>query len=222
MSDAEARPPYHMPSNTKKDKEKAAAAADAPVEKKPLEKVIVGQAVKRKKSVGRRFKEVFFEDNADRIGEYLLMDVIIPGIKDLTMNLGNTFLERVLYGDIRPLPGQPRTGLLGSLGRNNYSPQTRRAAPTQVVQLSDRGRQRHDFSEIVLPDRGSAERVLMELQSQIDEYKVATVADLYNLVGITENFVDNEWGWYSLDGASARRVRTGFVLNLPVTEQLTR
>lgn len=216
------RPDYHkLPSNTKKDKE----AVTTEPEKKELKKVISGTAVKRKKSVGRRFKEVFFEDNADRVGEFLLMDVIIPGTKDLLLNLGNTFLEQILYGRVQPRSVVQRGGLLGSLGRNNYQPQVRsqnRGGTSQVVQLSDQGRRMHDFSEIVIPDRGSAELVLVELQQQIDAYKVATVADLYNLVGITENFVDNEWGWYSLEGANARRVRNGFVLNLPPTEQLTR
>lgn len=218
------KPPNYMPGNTKRDREKQDAPAEP--EKRQLKKVIAGTAVTKKKGVGRRFKEVFFEDNADRIGEYLIMDVIIPGSKDLLMNLGSTFLERILFGEVRPriANGRP-TGILGTLGRNNYQPAGRPQTPrstSTAIQLSDQARRSHDFGDIIIPDRGSADLVLMEMQQQILEYKVCTVAELLNLVGVTESFVDNEWGWYSLEGAHAKRVANGYRLILPPTEQLTR
>ena len=60
------------------------------------------------------------------------------------------------------------------------------------------------------------EEVLGNLQDIVaSEFEQATVADLYELAGITSSFTDNKWGWMDLRGANVKRVREGYQLNLP-------
>ena len=60
-----------------------------------------------------------------------------------------------------------------------------------------------------------AENIIDRLSDLIENYDTATVADLYDLAGITSNFTDDRWGWYTLEGASVSHLREGYLLNLP-------
>ena len=77
------------------------------------------------------------------------------------------------------------------------------------------GRARLNFDDIILESRGEAEEVLSHLLELVENYGVASVADLYELVGITGSFTDNKYGWTNLSTASVSRVRDGYLLNLP-------
>lgn len=72
------------------------------------------------------------------------------------------------------------------------------------------------MNDIVLDTREDAIEVLSELNTLIEDYGCATVAQLKDLVGITEKHTDHQWGWESLEGATHRRVRDGgYLLILP-------
>ena len=80
----------------------------------------------------------------------------------------------------------------------------------------------HDFNEIILGTRVEAEEVIDRLFDLLSKYDNASVADLYELVGITANFTDEKWGWTDLRGASVAKVRNGYLLDLPRPEPLDR
>ena len=64
--------------------------------------------------------------------------------------------------------------------------------------------------------RAEADSVIESLFEMISKYESATVADLYELVGIDRKFTDDKWGWSDIRGANAVRVRGGgYLLNLP-------
>jgi hypothetical protein len=47
-----------------------------------------------------------------------------------------------------------------------------------------------------------------------------SVADLYELLGVAADHTDQKWGWRTLGGASVRRVRDGYLLDLPQPEPI--
>lgn len=50
----------------------------------------------------------------------------------------------------------------------------------------------------------------------IEEYDVASVADLYDLVGISRKFTDQRYGWDNLSDARVERLRDGgYILRMP-------
>jgi hypothetical protein len=81
--------------------------------------------------------------------------------------------------------------------------------------MSRRARARHDFDEIVLETRGEADEVIDQLYEIVSRYDSATVADLYELVGLASTHTDNKWGWTDLRGAGVTRVRSGYLLDIP-------
>ena len=94
---------------------------------------------------------------------------------------------------------------------NNYYRDDPRRRPTQT----QRNRARHNFDDIILESRGEAEEVLSHLVDLTEDYGMASVADMYDLVGITSNFTDNKYGWDNLSMARVVRVRDGYLLELP-------
>ena len=68
--------------------------------------------------------------------------------------------------------------------------------------------QGYEYDDIIIESRGDAELVLDQLEEIISTYGVASVADLYDLVGITgRSYTDNKYGW--TDIRNAKVVRTG-------------
>lgn len=201
---------YNLTSNSNKKKDKPAADE---VEKKVVEKITTGKVVEKKKSLGKRIQETFSLDDSRSVLQYIVQEVVIPGTKNLIWELFTQGLDRTLFGGRGVGGGGGRHGS----GRRNYSSISKRDredGPSGRY-LSSSARSTHNFSEITLETRPEADEVLERLDDLIKDYDVATVDDLYNLVGITGSYQDNKWGWTDLRHADIRRVRDGYLLELP-------
>jgi hypothetical protein len=207
----------NYPGNSHKAKEAAAKPENEPEERK-VEKVISGDVVQRRKPLGRKIAETFVGDNMHNVGEYVLFEVLLPAAKSMVVDAGKEAIERMIFGD----SSGGRISSSRSSGAKQYTSYNRMSnginredRPSSPRTMSYKARASHDFKEIVLANRGEAERVLEELGMVVEEYDVATVSDLYDLVGITGSFTDDKWGWADLRGAQIRRVRDGYLLDIP-------
>ncbi len=81
--------------------------------------------------------------------------------------------------------------------------------------MSRQARAGHNFDEIILDQRAEAEEVIDKLFELVSRYDTATVADLYELVGLSATHTDHKWGWSDLHGSGVSRVRGGYLLDLP-------
>ena len=68
---------------------------------------------------------------------------------------------------------------------------------------------------LLLESRGEAEDVLERMDELIATYQVVSVADFYDLVGVSGNYTDNKYGWTDIRNASVIRVRDGYMIKLP-------
>ena len=78
-----------------------------------------------------------------------------------------------------------------------------------------RTRTGYSHDDIILETRGEAEEVLDRMNELIDTYGIVSVADMYDLVGISCNYTDNKYGWTNIRNAEPIRVRDGYMLKLP-------
>lgn len=192
---------------------------------KNIEKVVTGEVVQRKKSLGKRFKETFVGGNAKGVWEYVTLDVMIPAAKNMFADAITEGFERMIFGDSRPSSrrhGSRSGGANGYVSYNRYSshgpaPISHRDEPRPI---SRRARASHDFDEIILETRVEAEVVIDHLFEVVSKYETATVADLYDMVGIDGKYTDDKWGWTDLRGAGVTRVRNGYLLDLPKPEPI--
>lgn len=190
-----------------------------PPEAKKIERVTTGEALRRKRPLGKRLADTFVGGDAKSVWGYVLFDVLIPAAKDMAADAVSQGVERMLFGEARST--SRRTGLRpgganGHVSYNRYHPGSagyRRDDPRP--QLSRRARAVHDFDEIVLPTRGEAESAIDQMFAVLAQYEQVTVAELYEMVGITPEFTDEKYGWTDIRGAGVTRVRNGYLLDLP-------
>lgn len=197
MGDNNIVDPSKYPSNSHKQKEK-------------IEKVTSGKVVKKKKSLGRKMSDTFLGDDMESVSSYLLNDVIVPAAKNMLADTVTNGINMILFGQTTGSRTR-RDGQRSYVSYNNYYRDDPRRRPTQT----QRNRARHNFDDIILESRGEAEEVLSHLVDLTEDYGMASVADMYDLVGITSNFTDNKYGWDNLSMARVVRVRDGYLLELP-------
>lgn len=194
------------------------ASKEEPVPDKDIERVTSEDPVRRKKPLGKQFKETFAGGDIKSAMRYVVMEVLIPAAKDAVVDAGAQGFEKLIFGESRKR-SRP-SGAPGYVNYGRYSQGNDRPPMPNMRTISKRSRASHDFDEIVLVSRTEAETVVDRLYDLISRYDAASVADLYELVGIKSSHIDNQWGWTELHGSGVARVRNGFLLDLPEPESL--
>lgn len=178
-------------------------------EKKRVEKVISGGVKTRKKNGVQKFTESIVSDDAKNVKSYVRDGVLIPAIKKAIVDIVQDGISMLIYGE------RGRRGGTGVAGRTAYgSYYDRRDEPRRTVD-SVRTTQGYSYDDIVLESRAEAQEVLMRMDEVIETYKVASVLDLYDLVGLPTKPTDNRYGWTNLRNAKVVPVRDGFWIQLP-------
>jgi len=198
--------------------------ASKPEPEKRVEKVISGVVKTRRKPLMRRFAETFIAEDAQSVGRYLLLEVLIPAAKDMILDLGREGLERTLFGGRGGGRGGRSafrsSGAGGHVSYNRFSSNTTPWRKEEERSLSPRARRRHEFQEVVLDTRQEANDVLDHMYELLSKFNQVTVADLYDLCGVDPKHTDVNYGWTSLEGSRAVHIREGYVLDLPKTVEL--
>ena len=195
-------------------------------------------AVAVKPSVGNRFKNaVFNKENLETVGDKIVSDLVIPGVQDLTTNLFQTitdiFMETVktvIYGDDEPSyvnarnNGYRNYNAISSGGKNSsksYGSMTRTGgnSATNYNHVRSTG-----FVNYALPSRIDIDKVSKYMYDVANDFDgFVSVASYYEYLidqydmDIEPAYTDEKWGWFEndLDRAKPRRVREGWLFDLP-------
>lgn len=186
----------------------------------------VATAKQRKKPLAKRLKETFFGGTTKGVWEYVLTDVLVPAARDMVADAASQGVERMVFGEVRSASrrGGHRPGPTSyQTPYNRYAagnPVGRASGREQVERPVRRIMEPFDFDEIILATRIEADEVIERMYYLLEKYETVSVADLYDLVGISGSYTDDKYGWVQLDGSSVSRIREGYVLNLPKPEPL--
>ena len=175
-------------------------------EREKIEKVVTGKVITKKKSSLSKFKDEFISEDAKNVKNYVFGEVLIPAIKKAILDIVTDGINMILYGESGG--GRKKSSADRVSYRSYYDrPNDRYARPYTNTLYS--------YDDFVLESRGEAEDVLSRLDELLDTYKVVRVADLKDLLGITGNYTDNNYGWTNLRTAEVIRVRDGYTIRLP-------
>lgn len=201
------------PSNSRISKKKKKPDVNDVKEQK-LEKIVQGDVVKKKKTLGDKFKETFVADEAQSVGNYIFIDVIVPTVKETIIDIVTKGINMIFYGDTRATRRSERSTRSTRTNYGSYYSNTLLDSRDRRA-LDRRTRSSHDFDNLVYLSRGEAEEVRDNLVELIDTYGQATVADLYDLSGITSEYTDHKYGWDELGTTRVRRISSGYIIILP-------
>lgn len=183
-------------------------------EKVTFEPIAVGKT--KKKPIMRRFLEAMTGDDVHSVGRFVTQEVLLPAFKNMVADAFTQGAERMIFGDGRMSSSSTRSRT-GYTAYNRVGPQSRRPPWDEPEKrtMSQRARATHDFREIILDTREEAMEVLDQLRAAISQYDVVSLNDLYQMVSITGSFTDDNWGWNDLRFAGVKRIREGYLLDLP-------
>lgn len=202
----------NLPDNSLKSrKEKQVAKADQnktvdSTEEKRAEKIVHGKVKKRENKV-RKLTDIFIAEDVTNVKDYIIMDVIVPSVKKALYDLTVGAIDMILYGGKGSGGSRPTAD---KVSYRDYNSVSRRGS-------TDRRRTNSGYSydDIVLDTRGEAEAVLSRMDEIMEEYDIVRVADLYDLVGVTGDYTDNNYGWTNIRNAKIVRVRDGYKIDMP-------
>lgn len=200
------------PSNSYKDKKEEKERRNRKVD--PVIKN--DKIVSTKKKTSKKILETFVEDDVDDIKSYFLFDMLIPGLKNGCLDL----IETMFFGN--------SGGRNRSRGREYNKPyssyyRSYEGARNRRSRESERKRNESyhskddkiDYRNIVLRNRSDANDIVDKMYERIDEFKACSVADLFDMLDLTSNYVDNNWGWTKEDEIRVRRVSSGYLIDVP-------
>lgn len=183
-------------------------------EKERLKPIVKDGVVSTKKSALKKMTEKFIEDDAKDIKDYILLDIVVPGIKNTILDI----IQMAFFGEV----SRDR--------RNRYDSDRRRRDSSRVSYSSyyrgssyDSSRRRDrrydsddsvDYKNIVLRERRDAEDVISKMRERIEEYGSASIADLFDLIDVTSSYTDNNWGWTDDRDIGIRRVTDGYLIDV--------
>ena len=184
----------------------------------------VAQGKVRKQSIGKKFLHYIIADTVETARERTFKDILIPGVRNLIFDTFNEMLATMLFPDDVQ---RPVGGYRGGSG-------ARRGGKTSYDKYYDDKNRRtgnggrggsyrdmpYDPDDIILDTRAQANAALDELDYIIRKYGQASIANFYDIVGVTGEWTDNRYGWTSIRGAQIKPVRDGFMVILPPTRVL--
>ena len=170
----------------------------------------VGKIITKEPNTGKKILSTFFQGDFRTVGSYLLGDILLPTVKDTLSDILHSTIDILVSGD--------------SYGYSRSIRNRKEKDRVSYNKISNRKRQDEDrdyaspreyLKEVIFEEAGDAEEILDTLVTAIDDAGYVSVADYYEACNIPSNFTDNKRGWDTLASARVKRVKGGYIINLP-------
>lgn len=200
---------YKPNSHRFKESQKGVSTSASP-EPKKVAKVVAGKVTAKPKSGVAKFFENFFAEDIRKVGDYVVKDVVMPTVKDTIWTIIARGSERLIFGEVGHSPKNSKLPFI------NYNGLFKSNAPTQTPTVNSSSSQ-YSVDNIILEDRGDAEKVLTAMNAHIAEFGEVSISTLYEFIGEPiGDFMCTRWGWRSLNTAGIMRTSNGgYKLDLP-------
>ena len=213
------RDKYPSNAHAKKHEESIQKVND--ISDEPVKKTrTVAQGKVRKQGMLKKFTRYIIEDTIESARERTIADIVVPGVKTLIFDTATEILDLMLFGAAGDaLRSSRRRSDSRRESRTSYSRYYDEKGRKSDSRVSYRDLP-NDPDDIILDTRRQAQDALEELDYTIRKYGHASIADFYDIVGVTSDFTDNHYGWTSIRESGIRPVRDGFLIVLPRTKLL--
>lgn len=205
------------PNSHKYKAEKANGGNQDPKSREKVSPIVKrDQVVSTKKPLGKKFAETFMTEDTKDVKSWLLMDVIIPGVKNTILDI----LSMMFFGEVDNRRGRGKRRRYDD-DRRDYSSYYSGSSSNRERRSSRRKENsyydsddRVDFRNIVLRNRDDAEDLIEEMRRRIKSEGSVSVATLLDLVDVPGRYTDNNWGWDDDRDIGIRRVSSGYLIDV--------
>ena len=185
-------------SNSHKSRERAKAE----LPEKNVEKIVSGSVKTKKKSGINKLAGIFVPEDVDNVKSYIIEDIVVPAVKDIILDAVKAML-----------------GVKGSGGRKSTAS---KVSYRKYYEDSAQGSRRNyniqgcDFDDIFFATRAEAENVLTAMDEIVSSYRIISVADYFDLVGVDSPWTANSYGWTdNIRNARVVNTRDGYTIKFP-------
>ena len=147
-----------------------------------------------------------FSDDAEKVTSYILMDIILPTLADGITDVLKKSIDAIFGRESRS-SSNSRSSKISY--RSYYeSPDNRgNSAKTRGV---------YNYDDIIFNSRGEADEVLDRMDELVQGYGNVSVAEFYDLAGVSSEYTSNKYGWTDIHTAKVVRVSgDGYMIKLP-------
>lgn len=170
----------------------------------------VGKITTKEPGNGKKLLSKIFQGDFKTVGSYLLGDILLPTVKDTLSDILHSTIDILVSGDSYGYSRSRRSRRdKDRVSYNKISSSKKRDDD------KDYAHPREYLKEITFEEAGDAEEILDALLTIIEEDGQVSVAEYYEACNLPSNFTDNKRGWDSLASARVKRVRGGYIINLP-------
>lgn len=172
---------------------------------------VVKEPARIKKNEVRKIADIFISEDISNVKNYIFMDVLVPAIKKAIYDIVTNGIDMFLYGGT----GKGKTSSSGTskVSYGNYYNQKNSSGYRGSENVQPRNG--FEYDDIEFRNRGEAEAALQQMHDAIGRYGIVTVADLYDIAGLTAPYTSQKYGWMSVNGVDVTRTRDGYILKLP-------
>lgn len=199
--------PLGLPPNSKSHR---------PQQEKPKLEPIATTVQTKKKPWYRRAADTFMAEDANSIGSFIVRDIVVPTIRDTIYDIITGGLSMAMYGSTKARsknrPNSPTSGSYISYGSYSNGSSSRQQPTRQADRIN--------VDDLIFGMADEAHQVIDALCDRLERYGTVTVQDLYDLIGISAPRTAMYWGWNDLSEARVRKIRDGWLIELPRPQPL--
>jgi hypothetical protein len=210
-------------------KNKTRSEDDIKIPEKHVSKVkIEGKVQKKKKS---RFAELFFKKDLADVWKYLKEDFIFPSVGNLIADSIENATDMIFRGEVRSNKSSRSKGRSSRISYNRYYDDDYerrdylggRGKREREKEVEEQRKIRYDYEDITFTDKGDAVEILSILIDALNEYKVVSINDYYDILpeeiledlDIHPDFTMDKYGWTDLRSADVIPWRGEWKIKLP-------
>lgn len=182
-----------------------------------VSKVTEGKVTVSESMTAGKILRSFMPQDVGSIGRSMVMEVMLPQLKQTFYNALKNGLDTLFWG-----PGGPKKNSSSGIGTKvNYTGYSNPGKTTSVVNAS-RPSATMDPEDVHFETKMDAQDVLDTMLEVIETYGEVSLADFLEISGVAnDNYTYRKYGWQSLAGSEIRRLGTGeFYIRMPRVKPL--
>lgn len=179
--------------------------------KKKFDKVVRGKVTLKEQNDIQKIANDFLAEDLKTVKDRIIAEYLIPMLKNGLCSIFNSAISIALWGDDRSRSSSTNYSS-SSRQRNSYD---RYYQDGQSSRPGTSGRPARTLQNLDFEVRYDADSTLNEMYDALRKYKQVSVGDLWDMMGVSNESTDYNYGWYNLNEAYIKGIPGGYRLVLP-------